>query len=221
MNKKTTFFVVFFNIFTIFKIQYSMNTIIINISRTFASCPWLLVLIVALCPLLESKISLPLALNVALWGNASLSNFSAFVISFVGSSLPCYFVVILIKALKKKTTGFVSSKLTTKYSSKINKINDSNSFKKYLALCCFSALPLPLTGVWSSSVIAGLTNLKTPFACIAIIIGNLISCLIMFALCCYFENSIDNILLISISILIVCLIINFVASLFKRKTTKT
>lgn len=192
-----------------------MNNLITVLSNSFSSCVWLAILLVALCPLLESKIALPLALNSAIWASSTLKPLTAFILSFVGSSLPCFFMIIITRKLKSKTTGFISSKLTNKYQAKANSISKFSNFQKYLALCAFSALPLPLTGVWSSSVIAGLTDLKVGKSILSILLGNLLSCGIVMSLCCWFKNSIGNICLISISIVIAFLMIDLIANLIK------
>lgn len=197
-----------------------MNNFIFSLSNSFSSCVWLAILLVAFCPLLESKIALPLALNSAIWTNNILNPFSAFLISFVGSCLPCFFIIPLTKKLKSKTTGFISSKFADKYQVKANKISKFSTFQKYLALCGFAALPLPLTGVWSSSVIAGLTDLKIGNSIISILLGNLLSCGIVMSLCCWFKNSIGNICLISISIVIAFLMIDLIANVFKSMRAK-
>lgn len=197
-----------------------MNGLINFLSSSFSNCTWLAILLVAFCPLLESKIALPLALNNVLWSRA-LSPFPAFLITFIGSSIPCLFVIFLIRKLKSRTICFISSKLANKYSAKAKKLDKFSTFQKYLTLIGFSALPLPLTGVWSSSVIAGLTDLKIGYSVISIILGNLISCGITITLCCYFKNSIGNICLISIGLVILFLILDLVVNVLRGIRTKS
>ena len=198
-----------------------MKNFVEVLTQTFSSCVWLAILLVAVCPLLESKIAIPLALNSAIWAGRTVSPISAFLISFLGSSIPCFIVIFLTRKLKYKTTGFIANKVTNKYKTKASKLDNYSPFQKCLALCGFSALPLPLTGVWSSSVIAGFANLKIRDSIIAILIGNLISCGIMFALCKLAGNSVGNILLISISIVILFLLFDLVMNLFSNKKRKS
>lgn len=196
-----------------------MNNIISYFSNSFSSCVWLAILIVAFLPLCESKIAIPLALNTAIWSRA-LSPLSAFVISFIGSSIPCLFLIFIVRKLKNKTTGFISSKFANKYFVKANKLNNYTTFRKYLTLCGFASLPLPLTGVWSSSLIAGLTDLKVRYSILAILTGNMISCGLILALCCCFNNSIGNICMISIILVILFFAVDMVLGGIRKKYKK-
>lgn len=176
-------------------------------ANNFSSCVWLLTILVALIPTLESKIAIPLALNSAIWGTKALSPFYAFLFGFLGSIIPCFFVMLLSRKLKDKTTSFFVNK---KYMFKANKIGKSEGIKKYILLTTFIAIPLPLTGVWSGSIIAGMSSLKLKYAFLSILIGALISSAITTLLCCFFENSVTAILIISILIIIVFMIADFI-----------
>ena len=190
------------------------------LTNSFSNCVWLAVMLVALCPLLESKIAIPIALNSAMWAGNTLSPIYAFFISFLGSSLPCLLVIFVARKIKAKTTGFIANKFASKYLIKANKLSGFNSFQKYLALCSFSALPLPLTGVWSSSAIAGFTDLKIGKSIISILIGNAISSAIILSLCILFKNSIGYILLFSITIIILFLFIDLFGNAIKTLRNK-
>lgn len=198
-----------------------MTELIQIFTNSFSSCVWLAILLVAFCPLLESKIAIPLALNGALWMGNSLSPTLSFIISFMGSSLPCFFIIFIVKKLKSKATGFISSNFVDKYLVKANQLDRAKTFQKCLILCGFSSLPLPLTGVWSSSLIAGLSNIKISYSIISILIGNLISCTITFLLCNSLSNSVGYICLISISLIIVFMLFDFLIKFITKIKTKT
>lgn len=197
-----------------------MTELIQFFTNSFSSCVWLAIFLVAFCPLLEGKIAIPLALNSALWMGKALSPAISFIISFIGSSLPCLFMIFLARKLKSKTTGFISSNFVDKYLVKANQLNKYKNFKKCLILCGFSSLPLPLTGVWSSSLIAGLSDIKISHSIISILIGNLISCSITLLLCTSMINSVGNICLISILIVIIFLLFNFLIKFIENKRLK-
>ena len=195
-----------------------MDFIIDFFSDHFSNCVWLAVLLISMCPTLESKISIPLAMNSTIWGSNSLSPILAFLISFIGSIIPYYIIVLIIRKIKSKTTGFVTSRFLQKYNSKSIRVNNQKSnFKKYLALTAFVAVPLPLTGVWTGSLIAGLTNLNIHYAFIAISIGAFISSLTITILCTIFSNSITYILMFSLLIIIIFLFIDLLLSFTKSK----
>ena len=190
-----------------------MNFIINFLVNNFSSCVWLLTILVALVPTLESKIAIPLAINSAIWGAKALSPLNAFMLGFIGSIIPCFFIMFLSRKLKDKTTSFFVNK---KYMFKANKIGKSEGLKKYILLTTFIAIPLPLTGVWSGSIIAGLTNLDMKYSFLSILIGALISSGITTLLCCFFENSVTAILIISILIIIIFMIADFIISYWPR-----
>lgn len=198
-----------------------MELIINFFTNNFENCIWLAVLLVAVCPTLESKIAIPLAMNSAFWGNNAYSPLVALVLSFIGSILPSIFIIISTRKIKNKTTGFISSKFIQKYQAKCTEIEHQKSnLKKYLLLSCFVAVPIPLTGVWTGSIIAGLTNLNIKNCFISITIGAFISASAITILCSLFTNSIAYIFMISILIIIVFLFFEMFMSLIKHYKRK-
>ena len=205
------------NIIIILIILYSMDFIINN----FENCIWLAVILVAICPTLESKIAIPLAMNTAFWGSNAYSPLTALLLSFVGSILPCFILMLIARKIKSKTAGFVTSKFMQKYQAKSAKIeNGKSDFKKYLLLTCFVAVPIPLTGVWTGSIVAGLTNLDLKYSFISISIGTFISACAITLLCTLFTNSITYIFMISIFIIILFLFFELLFSILSQNKKK-
>lgn len=195
-----------------------MNFFVDFFVNNFQDCVWLAIVLVSLLPTLESKIAIPLAMNSVFWGDKALSPFSALLISFLGSILPCIFLMLLTRKLKRKTTGFFSSKILERYKSKSLKLETENShFKKYLLLCCFISIPLPFTGVWTCSIVAGLSNLDIKYCFISILIGAFLSSSATTILCTLFSNSLSYILIISILIIIIFLFTEFLLSCIKKR----
>lgn len=89
-----------------------MDFLIDFFSNKFSGCVWLITILVSMCPTLESKIAIPLALNTSIWGSSALSPWLALLLSFIGSILPYYIIVFIIRKIKSKTTGFL---LTNSY----------------------------------------------------------------------------------------------------------
>lgn len=199
-----------------------MDFFIDFLSDNFSNCVWLAVLLVAMCPTLESKIAIPLAMNTAIWGSNAFSPLTSFLLSFLGSIIPCYIIIIIVRHLKQKTTGFITSKFIQKYALRGKNIQNKNSdLKKYIALGVFVAIPLPLTGVWTGSLIAGISNLNIHYSFLAIAIGAIISSASVTLLCTIFENSISYIFMISLFIIIVVLLFDLIFSLFDIKKKNT
>lgn len=191
------------------------------IAENFKDCIWLAVLLIAMCPTLESKIAIPFAMNSSIWGDSALSPLTAFLVAFLGSIIPSYIVMIIIRKLKRRTTGFISSKLFSKYIVKGSSIDLKGSeFKKYLALAGFVALPIPLTGVWTGSIIAGISNLNLNYSFISIFIGGALSAGAVTILCSIFSNSISYIFMITLLILIIFMLIDLLIPIFKSKVQK-
>ncbi len=196
-----------------------MNFITEFFANNFINCVWLAVLIVAFLPTLESKIAIPLAMNTAIWGNNALPASSAFALSFLGSVLPCYLIIFLVRKLKNKTTGFLTTSFFKKYNYKSITIqNKKSTFTKYLALAGLVAVPIPLTGVWTGSLIAGISNLNINYCVLSIVVGGAISAGAVTLLCSIFENSISYIFMISLIIIIAFMLTELIISVCKKKT---
>ena len=194
-----------------------MDFVIDFITNNFENCIWLAVILVAICPTLESKISIPLAMNTIFWGNNAYSPLMSLLLSFIGSILPSLFIMILTRKIKGKTVGFVTSKFLQKYQIKSTMLESENSnLKKYILLTCFVAVPIPLTGVWTGSLIAGFSNLNLKYCFISIVIGAFISASAITLLCTIFTNSISYIFIISLLIIIVFLFFELFLSFLKQ-----
>ena len=181
----------------------------------FQGCVWLACILISMIPLLEAKIAIPFAMNPAFFGENALSGVGAYFCALLGSILPSIFIILLLRLIKSKTSVWcVSNK---KFAVKVNKINaQTSTLKKYVLLASFVAIPLPLTGVWTGSVIAGLGNLNIWKSLLAICIGAAISCAIMTVLCCLFSTSIGYILTVSLCMIVLFLIADIVISLIKK-----
>lgn len=189
---------------------------------TFASNPALAIFLVALVPTLESKIAIPLGLTQAIWGELVLSPVSVFFLALAGSMLPAVFVIYIVKKIKDRTSGFVHDKFVAKlqkrYQSKNEKLGQkSSTFKKCFLLATFVAVPLPLTGVYTGSIIAGFTNLKLWQSLLTIFLGDVVSCLTMLLICTIFQNSILYILIFSVALVAIYLLVNLIVGICKRQ----
>lgn len=186
-----------------------------SFAEFFADNIWLAVILISLIPTLEGRIALPFALSVSLLENNTLPPYLALICAFVGSVLPALPVVLATRKIKNRFfTGFVQER----YSNKISKLsNNQSTFKKLALLCGFVAIPLPMTGVWSGSVVAGCTNLKTWQSFISIAIGSLISCSIILGVCLLFAGSELVILFISLGLLALFAIYEMIGMLIKKR----
>lgn len=187
--------------------------------ENFQSCIWLACILLAMIPTLETKIAIPFAMNPLFWGTNALPAWQACIFAFLGSMIPSLAIISFTRFCKSKTSVLlVNSK---KFSVKAKQLEKQTStFKKYLMLCGFVAIPLPLTGVWTGSLIAGISNLNVWKSMLAIMIGSAISCSIMTLICVFFSNSIGTILIISLCLIIAFLAIDLFVTIFKRERKK-
>ncbi len=185
----------------------------------------LAVLIMAMIPTLESKVAIPFALSVAIWGENVLSPVLAFFVALGGSLIPSLFVILVARFIKKKTSGFVHekiwSRIETRYGKRLEKVNSkSSTFKKCAWVALFVSIPLPLTGTYSGSLIAGLLDLKIWQAFLSVAVGAAISCAIVLVLCLFFANSTYYIFLVALGMIALWLAASLVISLCKRIRAK-
>ena len=98
----------------------------------------------------------------------------------------------------------------------------NTTLKKCVYLAGFVAIPLPLTGVYTGSLIAGLSNLKLWQGLISIVVGEFFACIGITILCALFENSAFYIFLMGLAIVNVICCVNFVIWLISKiKNRKT
>ncbi len=179
------------------------------------------VFFVSSLPMFESRVAIPLGLSVQIWGTEALSPFVCFLIAYLSSFLPAFVVIFLAKALKKKTSGFVFDKFIVKvqnhYKEDFERIGKKNTaLKKCMAAALFVAVPLPLTGVYSGSLIAGFSNLKWWQGFLSVMAGQFVSCGIVLLLSTLFENSAFYVLLFSILLIVVFAGANLLLRAFQR-----
>jgi len=183
------------------------------------------VFILALVPTVESKVAIPFGISQEIWSGEALSPIVSGLIAFLGSMLPCIFVIILCKFIKKRSCGFVVEKFATKfqnkYRSKFVKLDSKRSaLKKCLLLASFVAIPLPLTGVYTGSMIAGLSSLNVWQGFLSVFVGEVVSCLIVVLLCTVFENSTFYIFMISLVVCAVYVLLSCVITLISKLRNK-
>lgn len=193
--------------------DYLLDLIRVN----FQDCVWLAVLLMAMIPTIESKIAIPFGMNSEIWGSNVLSAFESFTFAFLGSILPSIFIILIVRKIKSKMTGFMTNKFLQKYYNKSRMVSQTqNNFAKYFLLTGFVAVPLPLTGVWTGSLIVGLSNLDIKFGLLSIIIGAIISAGTITLICEVFSNSITYILIISLIIILLFLFTDLFITLYKE-----
>lgn len=189
------------------------------LSTNLSEFLWLAVVIVAMIPGLEGRVAIPFALSL---NNPILTPYNSFLFSFLGSILPFFLVFFTAKLIGRKTTGFLHDKTTRfidgRYRTKLLKVNTANSsLRKCFLLFGFVAIPLPLTGVWSGSLIAGLSSLSIFESFTSIALGSMVSCSIILLICMVFSNSVIYFLIASLIILLIYIVIEIIVSRRRKR----
>ena len=136
--------------------------------------------IMSMLPLIELKGGIMFARNF-------LGFFAALGLAYIGSTIvmfPLYFLIRPILNLLKKIKIFNSLALKLEdffanraQKSKLKNPNGSKSekFIKQLSVFIFVAIPLPVTGVWTGTIIAVFLGLKLKDTILPIALGNLVA----------------------------------------------
>lgn len=126
------------------------------------------VIILSMIPVIELRGAIPVALSLGMHYK------KAFLISFIGSSIPAIPIIFLIgyvfRLLEK--IGFFK-RLIDKIKIKALKKREQIDKYGYIGLYLFVAIPLPGTGVWTGSLISHLLQLNKFKSLLMVILGNL------------------------------------------------
>lgn len=139
---------------------------------------YLTVLVVSMAPVIELKGAMPIGLA------AGLGVWETFSVALLGSCMPAPILMLVIKRFLNWADtckiGFLQ-KFAQFLHKKIEKGRSSKAFETsaLLGLFIFVAIPLPTTGVWTGSMIAGTLDLPMKKALPVIILGNTIAGLII------------------------------------------
>ena len=138
----------------------------------------LIVLIISALPIVELRGSLPVAINLF-----HMPWYWAFFLALVGNLLPVPILLLffdsLIKIISKIAIGERLATLVLNHTRKRGSL-----IEKYerIGLILFVAIPLPVTGAWTGSIVAFLCGMRFDHAflsifCGLIIAGTIVTCL--------------------------------------------
>ena len=197
-----------------------MSEILEFFKHNFGSVTWVAVFLVAMLPIAEAKVAIPFGMSKEIWGSAALSPFSSAFVSFIGSMLPAFLILLFLKPIIKylKTTKlfkkiathfevFFKNKASKERQKTSNNLHNKNKAISFLTLVFFVAIPLPLAGVWTSSAVACFSDIKYWHAILAIAIGNLFEVLFMTLLSVLFINSLALLLLVTVCLVCIYIIV--------------
>lgn len=135
------------------------------------------VAILSMLPIVELRGAIPV--GVAL----SMPYRKTFLLSFIGSSIPAFFIIWLIGYifLFLRRINFFD-RLINKITIRTMKRRDQIDKYGYLGLFLFVAIPLPGTGVWTGSLLSHLLGMNKLKSLVAVILGNLTAGIIVLSI---------------------------------------
>ena len=141
--------------------------------------PHLSVLICSMIPIIELRGAIPLGVGLG------LNPWVAFLLAILGNMIPVPFILLLIK----KFIAWCSKsnvKFLQKFGAFLLRKAEKNRSKVerfgFWGVALFVAIPLPVTGAWTGSLVAAVIDLKFWKAMLSCLIGLIIAGLIVLAI---------------------------------------
>lgn len=136
------------------------------------------IFMIALSPILESRVSVPYGISSGVELPIVLS------ISFLGNIMPVPFLLLTMQSIERWITrrgdDSCLNRIFIRYIKNLRKRGGSTVNKYgFIGLTIFVALPVPGTGAWSGSVLAYLFGMEMKRSTFAILMGVLISIFIV------------------------------------------
>ena len=124
------------------------------------------ILIVSALPISEIRGGIPLAIYYG------LDPISAYILAFIGNLIPIPFLLIFLKNIVKLMGKIeILAKPYNKLLSRVEKRRKLIEKYGYFGLTLFVAIPLPITGAWTASLLATILNLRKLKSFVFISIG--------------------------------------------------
>lgn len=156
-------------------------------------------IIISMLPIIELRGALPAAVKVfgLSWG-------VSYVLSVFGNMIPVPFLLRFYPQVEKflKRFGFMRSFFEWLNARTIRKGKRKVQLWGEMGLILFVAIPIPVTGAWTGTLIAYLFDLNRPKAFMAILAGVLIAGLIMMAVT-FFHIVVGIIIILFLALLLV------------------
>lgn len=122
----------------------------------------------SMLPVIELRGAIPLAFGLGLpW-------WQAYLISVVGNLLPVPFILLLINiVIKWMAASRVKffNKIANFLLKKVEKNRERIEKYSFWGLCLFIAIPLPVTGAWTGSLVAAMIGMKPWKAFVSALLG--------------------------------------------------
>jgi len=131
----------------------------------------LAVLVIAASPISELRGAIPVAISAF-----HFPWYYAFLLAVIGNLLPVPFILLLLNSVSRllSKVSFLERLLNWLFERTRRRGKIINRYER-IGLALFVAIPLPMTGAWTGSLVAVLFGLKFRYAFLSIFIGILIA----------------------------------------------
>ena len=134
------------------------------------------VLLCAMLPIIELRGAIPLgaALGLPWWQN--------YLFAVLGNMLPVPFILLFVKKLiaaMTKSNVKLFCKIGTFLAAKAEKNRSRIEKYSFWGVCLFVAIPLPMTGAWTGTLVASVIDMKFWKALLSCFIGVLLAGVVM------------------------------------------
>ena len=194
-------------------------------------------ILISILPVIELRGAIPFATNPGFWGNLSLTNWSAFGWSWLGSSaivpiLAIIFIPIITWLKNTRLFGKLAQGLENRIKKKSSSIENAEVrskrfskayWKKMLAVFVFVAIPMPLTGVWTGTCVALFIGLDFWSTCCSVVLGNTVAGLCVALILEFFPWLNDWLFYIFLALILIVVLyelIKFLVNKYKARKTK-
>ncbi len=130
----------------------------------------------SMIPIIELRGAIPMGAILGLpW-------WQSYLLSVLGNMLPIPFILLFIKAVLKWMTNSkikFFNKLAGWLNRKVEKNRDKIAKYSFWGVCFFVAIPLPVTGAWTGSLVAAMIDMKFWKALLSCLFGVMIAGVVM------------------------------------------
>ncbi len=135
----------------------------------------------SMIPIIELRGAIPMgaAFNATLGG---MPFWFTYILSVIGNMLPIPFILLFIKKMIKWMSVSrvkLFNKVANYLLNKVEKKRDKIEKYSFWGVCLFVAIPLPVTGAWTGSLVAAMIDMKFWKALLSCLLGVMIAGVIM------------------------------------------
>ncbi len=139
----------------------------------------LIVVIISALPVVELRGALPVAINLF-----NMPWYWAFCLAVIGNMLPVPILLLFFESLAKIVSKVEIGRRLVNWVFEHTRRHEKMIQKyEWLGLMLFVAIPLPMTGAWTGSIIAFILGMRFTYAFLSILCGVIIAGAIVTSLC--------------------------------------